>query len=222
MQTHPYTDWTSALEHEARMLLEDLDANPVAQRLFDGTIDTKDYAGWLVQTYHYVRWTTPLLAMAGERLKRLGQHTALAGLLLQKASEERGHERWLLADLRNLGWTPGQVHRTARCPSVEAYVAWNRFTAEAGAPLAFLGTSYVLEYLSVHRASAAADRLVARGAIPNIHKALTFLRGHADADGDHVTELREVLRSLTNPREHAALVLSARTTRALYPGLFPR
>jgi pyrroloquinoline quinone (PQQ) biosynthesis protein C len=143
-------------------------------------------------------------------------------LLLQKASEERGHERWLLADLRNLGWTPGQVHRTARCPSVEAYVAWNRFTAEAGAPLAFLGTSYVLEYLSVHRASAAADRLVARGAIPNIHKALTFLRGHADADGDHVTELREVLRSLTNPREHAALVLSARTTRALYPGLFPR
>ena len=48
MQTHPYTDWTSALEHEARMLLEDLDANPVAQRLFDGTIDTKDYAGWLV------------------------------------------------------------------------------------------------------------------------------------------------------------------------------
>jgi pyrroloquinoline quinone (PQQ) biosynthesis protein C len=220
MQTQTQTDWTSALEHEARMLVEELDAHPMAQRLFNGTIDTQGYARWLAQTYHYVRWTTPLLSMAGERMMKLGRHPALAGLLLQKASEEQGHEQWLLADLRRLGWTPGQVNRTVRSPAVAAYVAWNRFTAVDGAPVAFLGTSYVLEYLSVHRARMAADRLVARGAIPNIHKAITFLRGHADADAEHVAQLSAVLRSLTAPEEQAALVLSARTTRALYMGLF--
>jgi len=219
-QTQTQTDWTSALEHEARLLVAELDAHALARRLFDGTLDARSYAHWLAQTYHYVRWTSPLLSSAGARMKRLGQHPALAELFLQKASEELGHERWLLADLRNLGWTPEQVDRTVRTPAVAAYVAWNRYTTEHGIPTAFLGTSYVLEYLSVHRARTAADRLVARGTIPNIRKAITFLRGHADADGEHVAELGTVLHSLTEPEEQAALVLSARATRALYTGIF--
>ncbi|WP_224242291.1 iron-containing redox enzyme family protein [Hyalangium gracile] len=214
-------DWTSTLEHEARALVETLDTHPAARRLFDGSIDTDGYAAWLAQTYHYVRWTTPLLALSGQRMKRLGRYPVLAELLLQKASEERGHERWLLADLKNLGWTRDQVERFELRPSVAAYVAWNRFTSEAGTPTAFLGTAYVLEYLSVHRAGLAVERLLARNAIPNIHKAVTFLRGHAGADGEHVAELATVLRSLEEPEEQAAILLSARTTRALYLSLFP-
>jgi hypothetical protein len=94
-QTQSWTqlDWTSALEDEARLLVEELDMHPAAQRLFQGSIDTSGYIAWLVQTYHYVQWTTPLLEQAGHRLKRQGRHILLAELLLQKASEERGHER---------------------------------------------------------------------------------------------------------------------------------
>jgi hypothetical protein len=36
-----------------------------------------------------------------------------------------------------------------------------------------------------------------------------------------VAELMAVLRTLTDPAEHAAILLSARNTRALYTGLFP-
>lgn len=43
----------------------------------------------------------------------------------------------------------------------------------ASIPTAFLGTAYVLEYL----------------AIPNIHKAVTFLRGHGEENGRHVAAL---------------------------------
>lgn len=220
-QTQHPQDWTSALEHEARTLVEALDRHPEARRLFDGSTDTAGYAAWLAQTYHYVRWTTPLLARAGGRLKRLGRHPVLAELLLQKSSEEQGHERWLLADLKNLGWTREQVERFELRPAVAAYVAWNRFTAEAGSPTAFLGTAYVLEYLSVYRAGQAVERLLQRDAIPNIRKAVTFLRGHAGADEAHVEELAAVLRLLTDPEEQAAILLSARTTRALYAGMFP-
>lgn len=221
-QTQSWTllDWTSALEHEARLLVEELDTHPAAQRLFNGSIDANGYIAWLVQTYHYVQWTTPLLEQAGQRLKRMGRHVLLAELLLQKASEERGHERWLLADLKNLGWTRKQVEGTLPCRAVEAYIAWNRFQSEAGSPTAFLGTAFVLEYLSVHRAGQAVERLLAHGAIPHIGKAVTFLRGHAGADGGHVAELMAVLRTLTDPSEQAAILLSARNTRALYTGLF--
>ena len=222
-QTHSWTqmDWTSALEDEARLLVEELELHPAARRLFDGSISKDGYITWLVQTYHYVQWTTPLLEQAGRRMKRLGRNVLLGELLLQKASEERGHERWLLADLMNLGYSKRQVENTRPTRAVEAYITWNRFQAEAGSPTAFLGTAFVLEYLSVHRAGEAVERLLARDTIPNIHKAVTFLRGHAGADGAHVAELMAVLRTLTDPTEQSALLLSARNTRAIYLGLFP-
>ncbi|KFE68467.1 iron-containing redox enzyme family protein [Hyalangium minutum] len=222
-QTQSWTqvDWTSALEDEARLLVEELDMHPAAQRLFRGSIDANGYIAWLLQTYHYVQWTTPLLEQAGHRMKRQGRHVMLAELLLQKASEERGHERWLLADLKNLGWTRKQVEASHPCRAVEAYIAWNRFQSEAGSPTAFLGTAFVLEYLSVHRAGQAVEGMLAHGAIPHVHKAVTFLRGHAGADSGHVAELMAVLRTLTDSAEQAAILLSARNTRALYTGLFP-
>jgi len=219
-QTGPQTKWLDALEYEASKLLEELDAHPAARRLFDGRIDAGRYTNYLVQTYHYVRWTTPLLAEAGHRMKRLGRPGPLADLLVQKASEEHGHERWLLSDLNNLGWSAERVAFTGPCPAVSAYVAWNRYTTLSSAPIAFLGTAYVLEYLSVHRASRTVERLLAAKAIPNIHKAVTFLRAHGNADGDHVADLTSVLRSLNDGTEQSALLLSARITRALYTGIF--
>jgi pyrroloquinoline quinone (PQQ) biosynthesis protein C len=209
-----------ALEYEARTLVEALDANPAARSLFEGRIGADRYVYYLVQTYHYVRWTTPLLSDAGLRMKQLGHHPELAELLLRKASEERGHERWLLADLKNLGWSAERVERVEGSPAVNAYIAWNRYTALSGEPTAFLGTAYVLEHLSVQRAGRAVERLLAARLIPNIRKAVTFLRGHADADVDHVAELASVFRSLKDVQEQSALLLSARITRALYPGFF--
>ena len=219
-ETHGQTDWVDALEQEGRALVQALDVHPDARRLFDGTLDVDGYAWYLVQTYHYVRWSMPMLEGAGERLKRLGRSPQLAELLLQKAAEERGHERWLLADLKNLGWSAEQVEAAEPAPAVHAYLGWNLFTSRAGVPTAFLGTAYVLEYLSVTRASGAVERLLQRGAIPNIRKAVTFLQSHGAVDGDHVAELTSVLRTLTDREEQASVLLSARTTRVLYPGFF--
>ncbi|RKH33768.1 heme oxygenase [Corallococcus praedator] len=219
-ETLKATDWMASLRHEARMLVRELDAKPGARRLFEGRIHQDDYIHYLVQTYQYVRWSTGFLQDSGERMKKEGQHTALADLLIQKAGEESGHERWLLADLKNLGWSAERVESEPACSAVRAYVEWNRFTTLSGVPTAFLGTAYVLEYLSVERAPGAVDRLIADSGIPNIHKAVTFLRGHGNADGDHVAELEAVLSQLTSPEEQAALLLSARTTRALFPSFF--
>jgi pyrroloquinoline quinone (PQQ) biosynthesis protein C len=214
------TDLIIKLEQESQALVRELDVHPHARRLFEGTADAEQYAAYLAQSYHYVRWTAPLLGLAGRRMQRLGQNPALAALLVQKAKEETGHERWLLSDLRALGWSKERVELTPPCAAVRAYVNWNRFTAEAGVPTAFLGTAYVLEYLSVVRAGLAAERLVARDAIPGIRRAVTFLRGHAGADEGHVEELASVLRTLEDPTEREAIRLSATTTRALYPAVF--
>jgi hypothetical protein len=71
----------AALDEEARGLVAAVDVHPDAGRLFDGSIDTAGYIHYLIQTYHYARWSTPILGEAGERLRRLGRHPELAELL---------------------------------------------------------------------------------------------------------------------------------------------
>lgn len=214
------TQWVAALDAEARELVAAVDAQPDASRLLDGTLDQAGYIHYLIQTYHYARWSTPILAEAGHRLTRLGRHPELAKLLIQKGAEERGHERWLLADLKNLGCPAAQVEAAARSPAVDAYTGWNFFTSRAGVPTSVLGTAYVLEYLSQTRAGVWAERLLAVAAIPNIHKSVTFLRNHGALDGDHVAEMARILGRLTDPEEQAAILFSARVARIVYPRIF--
>ncbi|QDE81945.1 iron-containing redox enzyme family protein [Myxococcus xanthus] len=220
VQNPTQVDWVAVLEQEARGLVAALDAQPDARRLFDGTIDTEGYIHYLIQTYHYARWSTPMLAEAGHRLKRQGRHPHLAELLVQKAGEERGHEKWLLSDLKNLGYPEARVETAARTPAVDAYTGWNFFTSRSGVPTAVLGTAYVLEYLSQTRATGVVERLIAADAIPDIRKSVTFLRSHGALDGDHVAEMEAVLRTLTDPEDQAAVIFSARATRCIYPGIF--
>ncbi|WP_437756175.1 iron-containing redox enzyme family protein [Sorangium sp. So ce1389] len=221
-------DWIATLDQEVAALLARLDADPAARRLYDGTATAAEYASFLEQIYHYVRWTRPLCARAGARLGGRctgdpGERGAadargiLAALLLRKAEEESGHEQWALDDLAALGRDP-EV-RAEPAPATQAYIAWSRYTAEAGAPEAFLGTAYVLEALSVHRAADVAARLVARARIPGIAGAVRFLQGHADADQGHVRELAGLLATIPCPAAREAILLSARVTRTLYPDM---
>lgn len=216
-ETHTGTNWLAALDAEARGLVAAVDARSDGRRLFEGTLDKAGYIHYLVQTYHYARWSTPILGEAGERLTRLGRHPELAQLLIQKGEEERGHERWLLSDLKNLGCSEESVETAARCPAVDAYTGWNFFTSRAGVPTAVLGTAYVLEYLSQTRAGVWARRLKTVAAIPNIHKSITFLRSHGALDGDHVAEMARLLGRLTEPEDQEAILFSARVARSVYP-----
>lgn len=219
-ENHVGTNWLAALDAEARGLVAAVDAQPDGRRIFEGTLDKAGYIHYLVQTYHYARWSTPILGEAGVRLRRLGRLPELAELLIQKGEEERGHERWLLSDLKNLGCSEEFVETAARSPAVDAYTGWNFFTSRAGVPTAALGTAYVLEYLSQTRAGVWARRLKEVGAIPNIRKSVTFLRSHGALDGDHVAEMARLLGRLTEPEDQEAILFSARVARSVYPRIF--
>ncbi len=209
-----------ALNEEVTKLLEALDANPAARALFDGSSDLGTYVSFLTETYHYVRYTHPLLARAAERLKELDDRPHMAALYDTKAQEEFGHDKWAMDDLTALGCRYDDVHYRNPCPAVEAYIAWNQFMVESNHPTGYLGTAYILEALSTERASLAAEKMVAAGAIPNIENAVYYLRGHAEADGGHVFALGKMLSKVTDPAEIDMIVMSARVTRMTYVGMF--
>lgn len=213
-------DWMRPLELEGRELADALDVHPEARRLFYGTLDREGYAHYLVQTYHHVRWSMPLRVATCERLTRLGHLPRLAELLLRRALEESGHEHWLLADLRHLGWPEERVKATEPGPAVAAFTHWNFFTVRTGEPAALAGTEYVLDCVAMARAHKTVEQLLQVGSIPDIYKAVTYLRHQGNTGRKRAAELAGVLRMLTGHEDREAVLLSARMTRAVYPGFF--
>ena len=144
--------------------------------------DKELYVAFLQETWHYVRFTSGTLLLAGERLNRLGQHSWLADVLIEKAKEEKGHDLWALADLAALGVGERQVQATSASLPVAAYNAWTGFVASSPFPIAYLGVAYTLENLAVQRAGKAAHALREAARISNIANAVDYLVGHGEAD----------------------------------------
>jgi pyrroloquinoline quinone (PQQ) biosynthesis protein C len=223
MHTQPMTDWTQQLLEVSRKLVYTLDRRQVPRSLFEGTISREHLIEWGIQTYFYVQETQPNLLKSCRRMKRRGrQHAVIANLLLHKAAEEHEHHLWMLSDLSALGCSKAEVERTRPCAAVRAYIATNRYHAEEGSPYAILGTAFVLEYLSEHRASRAAKNLIAHSQIDGISHAVSFIGQHGELDGGHVDEALQLLRAITCPKAQEAILSMAKVTASLIPGFFPK
>ena len=212
-------DYVSIIERESTALVDSIDRDPLLGSVIRGDASRAEYVGFLGATYHYLRWSGPLLAETAEGLRRSGRCPWLLAIVDAKTAEESPHDGWVLDDLRKCGENVELVKAQAAPRAVDAYVQWSRTMAQEGSP-AFLGAAYTLEFMSMHRAKMAADNLRARGAIPHIEEAVSFLEGHGDADVGHIELLSEILRRIEDPRDQEAIALSAAVMRALYPRFF--
>jgi hypothetical protein len=214
-----HKDDIRTLEQTSVAWISAMDQDPGIGGVIRGDASREAYAGFLAATYHYVRWSGPLLARTAEGLRRAGRPAWLCELFDRKTEEEAPHDRWVLSDLKRCGENVELVKAAPAPRAVEAYVTWSLTLADAGSP-AFLGAAYTLEILSTHCAGVAARNLCARGTIAGIERAVTFLTGHGDADIDHVEHLHEALRRIDDGASCAAVLLSAAVMRTLYPQFF--
>jgi hypothetical protein len=212
-------DYVSMIERDSVEWIHSMDNDPLIGGIIRGDASREAYVAFLGATYHYVRWSGPLLAKTAEGLRRSGRCPWLLGIVDEKTAEESPHDGWVLDDLKTCGANVELVKAAAPPTAVEAYVRFSLAMAEEGSP-AFLGAAYTLEIISMHRAKMAAENLRARRAIPNIEAAVTFLEGHGDADLGHIALLTDILRRIEDPRDQALIGLAAAVVRALYPRFF--
>ncbi len=199
----------ASLEATYHRLRDHMERDPVTTRLLHGTFDEFDtYVRLLKQSYHYVCKTSPWLARASQ----LSADPSVSRLLARKAEEEQGHEGWILSDLQALGCDVSEAGRWPVSPAVAAYIAWHDFAVEEQAE-AILGAAYVLERLS-ECAGMVATRLGAAGVGGS-----SFMRGHAEVDASHVSELEQILDVIDDEQAVAHVRLSAQVTAAAYLGL---
>lgn len=78
------------------------------------------YLAFLTQAYHHVKHTFPLLAWAASTTPDERYQDAL----VEYMEEERGHEKWILDDIRALGGDADAVANGEAGPSCKIMVAY--------------------------------------------------------------------------------------------------
>jgi hypothetical protein len=196
--------------------IERILGTPLARGILAGEPDRTHYIGYLVNVFHYARHSAQVIALAGSRC--VESHPALAEYYFRHAGEELGHERWALSDLADLDLPEKTVRESAPAPSCAAMIGLEYYAAGHGNPVSLLGWMRVLESLGDdlgHRIAGLIDRGLAKDrAAP---KGSAFLRGHGDADREHIKEIdRQIAACADSPLDMRDILVVARASADLY------
>ena len=204
--------------HEATAEERDaLRALPGIHHLVNEGLSREEYLAFLSQLYHVVWHFCPAMAAAASRMG--DDRRQLRYALYHDIEEEKGHEEWVLNDVRTLGGDPEAVRGSSPGPELQALIGYNYYAVERVSPCAVFGMVYVLEETAAELASSAAETLAARLDLEP-PKGVSFLSSHGEMDVEHVDELRELLDGLEGPADQAAVIEAARVNYRLFGSLF--
>ena len=193
----------------------ELFAVPAIQDSLAGRVTRARYVAFLREAYHHVKHTVPLLMACGSRLQ--AQRAPLRAAIEEYIAEERGHDEWILEDLRACGEDVEAVRRGAPSPATELMVAYvNDYVARIN-PAGMLGMVHVLEGTSSALATRAAHAIARALHLPP--SAFRYLTSHGELDQDHVAFFRKTIETLGH-EDREAVVHVARMVYRLYGDMF--
>jgi pyrroloquinoline quinone (PQQ) biosynthesis protein C len=190
-------------------------AIPIVQHAIRNGAPRALYLDFLGQAYHHVKHTFPLLALAASRTKDERYQDAL----VEYMEEERGHEKWILDDIRNLGGDPEAVRTGIPRIPCQVMVGYAYYAIERVSPYAFLGSVHVLEGMSVLLADKLADALKKTLGLET-DAGFTYLRSHGSLDADHVGFFRKLVDGFDDAKTQSVIVEHAKIFYRLYGGIF--
>lgn len=210
------TTFKQRLEQATAADREYLYQAPAIQQALAGQITRDVYIRFLIEAWHHVRHTVPLMMAAGSRFAT--SHPWLVPEVAHYIEEELGHDEWIVSDLQHCGVDAIRVRNSPPAPATDAMVGYAYDVVQRRNPVAFFGMVFVLEGTSVALALRAAEKIHKTLSLPP--QALTYLRSHGELDQEHVQHLANILNQLDRESDQAAVVASARTFYWLYGNVF--
>jgi len=204
------------LVQETEASRNDFLAIPVLQRALRGEVSHEEYLNFLGQAYHHVSHTVPLLMGFGYNLPpRLGW---LQGAVAEYIDEEKGHEAWILDDIRACGGDAENVRDGTPLPATELMVAYAHDVVQRRNPIGFFGMVFVLEGTSAQLATRAAGAIQQQLGLPDT--AFRYLTSHGSLDQDHVAFYERLVNQLEHEDDQDALIHCANMFYRLYGDIF--
>lgn len=185
---------------------------PVLKRVVEGSITSANYTGFLINAFHHVKHTVPLMMATGSRLPDRLQWMLPA--LHEYVHEEIGHEAWIENDLRAFVDDADRRLREPVCADVELMIAYMYDYIDRVNPIGFFGMVHVLEGTSTSIATAMADLVQKHLQLPDA--AFSYLRSHGEIDQSHVSYFADLVNRLEDRTDQEAIVHVAKMMYRLY------
>lgn len=192
-------------------------ATPVIQRALREGVDRAMYLDFLAQAYHHVRHTCRLLSCAIARSGD-GDQTYIDALM-EYIEEEKGHDEWILNDIRDLGGDAEAVRRGRGDLPCRLMVAYAYYAIDHISPYAMLGMVHVLEGMSAALALTAASTLKTSLGIEG-DVGFSYLSSHGSLDQEHVAFFQELANGIDDRAAQAAIIDTAKVMYRLYGDIF--
>jgi pyrroloquinoline quinone (PQQ) biosynthesis protein C len=204
------------LLENTRQAQQHLLSAPIIARCFKGEISRDDYVAFLLQAYHHVKHTVPLLMAVGARLPESKEW--LREAVAEYIEEEVGHQEWVLNDIAACGYDKEAARNSRPHQSTEIMVAYAWDMVQRVNPLGFFGMVHVLEGTSIALADKAAASI--GGALQLPPKAFSYLRSHGSLDQDHVKFFEGLMNRIADPADQQAIIHGANMFYFLYGNIF--
>ena len=189
---------------------------PIIQGCLRGEVSLPSYLAFLREAFHHVRHTVPLLQACRAALP--AHHAWLRDPLDEYVEEERGHEEWILDDIRACGGDADAVRHGRPGHATEVMVAYAHDTIARRNPLGFFGMVHVLEGTSVSLALLAAEQIQKPLQLPD--SAFSYLRSHGTLDQQHTADFALLMDRVEDTQDRVDIVHAARTFFRLYGDVF--
>ena len=201
---------------ESKAEREHLYATPQIRDGLAGRISRETYLAYLGEAYHHVKHTVPLMELAKAKLP---PHKAwLVEALDHYIAEEKGHEAWILDDIRNAGGDAPAVRAGAPLPATEFMVAYAYDFINRINPVGFFGMVLVLEGTSIQLALQGAEAVKQALDLPD--DCFRYLTSHGVLDVDHMAFFENLMARIDDPGDQAAILHMARRMYLLFAGVF--
>jgi pyrroloquinoline quinone (PQQ) biosynthesis protein C len=170
---------------------------------------SRRYPKYLTTMHGVIRASVPLMELAARRCAERGAGDATADpvrrYLERHIVEERGHDTWLLEDLRAMGADPARPVAELPSPAVARLVGAQYYWVEHHHPVTLLGYIAVME--SNAPTAPLANWIRSNAGVPDA--AVRTVREHADLDTGHSSAVFDLLDRLAlNPAQERAVAVS--------------
>lgn len=210
-----------AVEKKVTELYGEMERDPFYARFLGGTLSREEYAYFLVQSYFYVKLAPDFYTWALDAMSRQPRphYAPFAAIYERHRREEVGHEKWILADLKALGFDgEALIRKIGPNPAMEGYISFTRFVATGRTPLSLLGADFFSENLVLVYGQHLVESLAA-GKIPEIQNAIRFIVGHSHDDIEHVKMIRGAIAAIPDADEKRDTIRAAEATGWLYASI---
>ena len=181
-----------------------------------GEISLQSYMAFLVQAYHHVKHTVPLLMACGSRIPM--EKEWLREAIAEYIEEETGHQEWILNDIKVCGGDP-EMHRYGKPGAeTELMVSYAYDTINRGNPVGFFGMVLVLEGTSIQLATNAAHTI--QNALDLPATAFSYLSSHGSLDIDHMKFYESLMNRMDDNNDQLAIIHMANMMYRLYGDVF--